>query len=88
MHELIREHSVAAGLEVKQNGRSNDLLQRLGEDARIPFSTAELEELLTDYQSFTGRAEAQTLDFLDEHVEPLLRHHQDEYTGVKVDLHV
>ncbi|MGI6637605.1 MAG: adenylosuccinate lyase [Desulfobulbus sp.] len=88
MHELIREHSVAAGLEVKQNGRSNDLLQRLGEDARIPFSTAELEELLTDYQSFTGRAEAQTLDFLDEHVEPLLQHHQDEYTGVKVDLHV
>ncbi len=88
MHEIIREHSVAAGREVKENGRSNDLLRRLGEDARIPFSTAGLEALLTDYQSFTGRAEAQTLEFLDEVVEPVLKEHAREMTDMDVSLHV
>ncbi len=88
MHELIREHSVAAGFEVKQNGAANDLLRRLGEDKRIPFSTAELETLLGDYQSFTGRAEAQTLEFLDEQVEPLLQRHSQDLAAMTVSLHV
>lgn len=88
MHEVIREHSVAAGLEVKENGGNNDLLRRLGGDARIPFSTDELEALLTDYQSFTGRAEAQTLEFLDEVVEPVLKEHAGEMSVLDVSLHV
>ncbi len=88
MHEVIRGHSVAAGYEVKQNGGSNDLLKRLGDDAAIPFSTRELEELLTDYQSFTGRAEAQTLDFLKEQVEPVLHRHSGEFTNIDASLHV
>ena len=88
MHEVIREHSVAAGLEVKENGGNNDLLKRLGEDARIPFSTAELEALLTDYQSFTGRAEAQTVEFLEEVVEPILKQHAGEVSTTDISLHV
>ncbi len=88
MHELIREHSVAAGFEVKRNGAANDLLRRLGEDKRIPFSTTELEALLGDYQSFTGRAEAQTLEFLEEKVEPLLQRHSQDVAAMTVSLHV
>ena len=37
MHEVIREHSVAAGLAVKEQGKENDLLDRLAADDRIPF---------------------------------------------------
>lgn len=88
MHELIRGHSVAAGLGVKQEGAANDLLRRLGEDGRIPFSTAELEALLGAYQSFTGRAEAQTLEFLKEQVEPLLQRHGQDCAAMDVSLHV
>lgn len=88
MHELIREHSVAAAHEVKQNGRDNDLLQRLGEDERVPFTTAELKKLLTDYISFTGRAEAQTHEFLDEVVAPVLQTHAGEFEHRDVTLEV
>lgn len=88
MHEVIREHSVAAGREVKEEGGQNDLLRRLGEDSRVPFSTADLEALLGDAKDFTGRAEAQTLEFLDEVVEPVLKAHESEVSGGEVTLHV
>ena len=79
---------MAAGFEVKQNGGKNDLLERLGKDANIPFSTDELESLLADYQSFTGRAEMQTTEFLDEIVEPVLRQHSSDFADIDVSLHV
>jgi adenylosuccinate lyase len=73
MHEVIREHSVAAGLAVKEQGLDNDLLQRLATDDRIPFILDELEAMLGNYQEFIGRASAQTTEFLDEVVDPVLR---------------
>ena len=79
---------MAAAREVKQNGRDNDLLQRLGEDERVPFTTAELKKLLTDYISFTGRAEAQTHEFLDEIVAPVLQTHAGEFEHRDVTLEV
>lgn len=72
MHELIRNHSVAAGRVVKEEGADNDLLERLADDARFPFDRAALDILLGDYQQFTGRAAAQTDEFLKETVEPRL----------------
>ena len=33
MHELIKEHSVAAGLAVKEEGKINNLFERLGKDS-------------------------------------------------------
>jgi adenylosuccinate lyase len=75
MHEVIREHSVAAGLAVKEQGVENDLLQRLAADDRIPFELEELEGLIGNYQEFTGRASEQTDEFLDEVVAPVLQQH-------------
>ena len=72
MHEVIREHSVAAGLAVKEQGVENDLLVRLANDERIPFAQHELEGLISNYQEFTGRAAEQTTEFLDEVVTPVL----------------
>ena len=75
MHEVIREHSVAAGFDVKMKGMANNLLDRLAQDERVPFDTQELEELVGDYQQFTGRAGMQTTEFLDEQVAPILQKH-------------
>lgn len=72
MHELIKEHSLAAGKVVKEQGKDNDLLNRLAGDDRIPFSLQELESMISDYSQFTGRAKEQTEDFLFEIVSPLL----------------
>ncbi len=71
-HEIIREHAVAAGLAVKEQGKDNDLVQRLANDERIPFTLAELEDMLGNYQEFTGRATEQTDEYLKNKVYPLL----------------
>ncbi len=78
MHEVVKEHSVAAGKAVKEEGRENDLLVRLAEDERIPFSMEELQEMIGDYQQFTGRAAQQTEEFLAEVVAPVLQRYSDQ----------
>ncbi len=72
MHELIKEHSLAAGRVVKEQGLDNDLLERLGDDPVVPFTFNDLIDMVSDYEQFTGRAERQTLDYLKEVVQPLL----------------
>lgn len=77
MHEVIREHSVAAGFDVKNKGLDNNLLERLASDERVPFDGQELSLLVGDYQQFTGRAGMQTTEFLDEEIAPVLARYQD-----------
>jgi len=72
MHEVIKEHSIAVGKEIKENGGENDLLIRLAADNRFPFTIDELDRIIGDFSSFTGRASAQTLEFLAEVIDPLL----------------
>jgi adenylosuccinate lyase len=88
MHELIKEHSLAAGKVVKEQGGDNDLLVRLGADKRIPFTLAELEAMVSDYSQFTGRAERQTEEFLEEVVSPLLQSNINRMTVVDSSLNV
>jgi adenylosuccinate lyase len=72
MHEFIKEHALAAGRVVKEEGRDNDLLFRLAADEHIPFSYEELSTMIGDYGQFTGRAKEQTEEFLAEVVFPVL----------------
>lgn len=73
MHEIIKDHSIVAGIRVKEEGSPNDLLERLAKEIRVPFSYEELDELISDYNSFTGRASEQTQEYLDEIVFPLIK---------------
>ena len=88
MHEVIREHSVASGLAVKNNGESNNLLELLAQDNRIPFDRAELESLVSDYQQFTGRASMQTTEFLQEQVAPVLKKYANYIEDIDASLSV
>ena len=48
-HEAIKEHAVAVALEMREQGRAtNDLLDRLGADARLPIDAAGLAAALAD----------------------------------------
>jgi adenylosuccinate lyase len=87
-HEVIKRHSVAAGLAVKQEGRENDLLERLAADPAIPFTLEELQGLMGDGSEFTGAAAAQTEDFLDNHVVPVLERHRDEIGDIDASISV
>ena len=88
MHELIKVHSIAAGKVVKDQAGENDLLQRLGDDERIPFSHGELLEMTEDILQFTGRAAQQTEEFLSEIVNPLLEENKNNYQAVDSELSV
>ena len=57
-HEVIKELSVAAALEMRQ-GKSNNLLDALAADVRIPFNRDELEALIGTPMEFTGGAQEQ-----------------------------
>jgi len=88
MHEVIKEHSLAAGRRVKEQGLDNDLLARLAADERIPFFLSELEELIGNYQQFTGRAAQQTEEFIEETVQPRLQPYRDLIGDVDATLSV
>lgn len=88
MHEVVKEHSLAAGHEVKENAKENDLLSRLAGDDRVPFSLQELEDMISDYSQFTGRAEKQTEEFLDEVIRPLLFKNKGSMTTFDSSLNV
>lgn len=57
-HEVIKEHSVAATIGMRE-GKSNSLLDALAADARIPFTLEELEALIGRPIEFTGDAREQ-----------------------------
>ena len=88
MHEVIRDHSVAAGLAVKEEGLENDLIDRLGSDGRIPFEIGELYGLLGNYSEFTGRAVEQTTEFLRDIVSPVLTRYENLIGDVDTTLNV
>ncbi|HWA97051.1 MAG TPA: adenylosuccinate lyase [Pirellulales bacterium] len=68
LHERIRVHSHAAAARVKQEGGSNDLLDRLRGDPA--FSRVDLDDVL-DPQRYVGRAPEQVDEFVAEVVAPI-----------------
>jgi adenylosuccinate lyase len=88
MHEIVKEHSLAAGKIVKEQGKDNDLFVRLAGDDRIPFSLQELEAMISDYSQFTGRAKEQTEEFLQEVVYPLLEKNSGQMKKIDASLTV
>ncbi len=66
VHEVIRKHSFQVGKKLKEGVASeNDLLDTLGNDPAIPFSTHELKELAKN-TNLVGRAPQQVELFLKE----------------------
>jgi adenylosuccinate lyase len=78
LHERIRQHSQAAAAEVKQRGKSNDLLERLKTDSA--FSGVDLTAAV-DPTKLTGRSAEQVDEFLAEVVEPIRERCADKQTA-------
>ncbi len=72
LHEKIREHSMAAAKRVKEESKTNDLLERIATDSAFSKISGELEKL-TDPKRFVGCAPKQTSDYIEKVVEPLLK---------------
>ncbi len=70
-HEVIRVHSIAAARAMKDEGKHNDMLERLAADPSFPVKSDDLRAV-TDPSRFIGRAAHQVDDFLAEVIGPIL----------------
>ncbi|XP_015794918.1 adenylosuccinate lyase [Tetranychus urticae] len=70
-HEMIRQLSHEAALQVKQYGKNNDLLNRIENHRYFEPIKAELKDLI-DPRSFVGRAPRQVIEFIRSEVEPAI----------------
>lgn len=71
LHEAIRVHSMAAGNAVKDEGKSNDLLERIGKDPLFAAIHDDLDRLI-DPKLFVGRSPEQVDEFISEEIDPIL----------------
>lgn len=72
LHERIRQHSMDAGRVVKEQGGSNDLIDRIVADPSFNLTHDDIDGILKP-ENFIGRCESQVQEFIDEYVEPVLR---------------
>lgn len=72
LHERIRVHSMEASKQVKEKGLPNDLLERIADDKTINMDKADLDSLFNT-SNFTGRAPQQTVEFIKEFIDPLIK---------------
>lgn len=76
-HEAIKEHAVAAALQMRESGREdNDLLHRLAEDDRIPLDAVALQQVIGQPTSFIGNATGQVRAVIDR-IEQIVNAHPE-----------
>jgi adenylosuccinate lyase len=71
VHEVIRRHAIATARAMKDEGKPNDMLERLAADPAFPVPNDDLRAA-TDPSQFIGRAAHQVDDFLADVIQPIL----------------
>jgi adenylosuccinate lyase len=82
LHEAIRTHSMEAARKIKEEGKENDLLERLKTDPLFAAVAARMDELVNP-RAFVGRAPEQAGEFLQNKVYPILEKHAFELSQSK-----
>jgi adenylosuccinate lyase len=83
-HEKIRQHSQAAAAQVKQQGKPNDLIDRLKSDPA--FAKVNFQKILNP-KDYIGLAPRQVDEFIKQVVTPAIRKYRTQLNR-KVELHV
>lgn len=86
IHETIRVHSMEASKRVKEEGRENDLIERIMADNSLKMDKSKLMEVL-DPKNFIGFAPVQTEQFISAEIRPILEKYQN-LIGLEADLKV
>ena len=76
LHEKIRQHSMAAGKKVKEDGAPNDLADRIAADPAFNMTKDQILAIMKP-ENFVGCAPQQTERFLKESVQPVLDKNRD-----------
>lgn len=86
LHEKIRVHSMEAAKRVKEEGLSNDLIDRIKADPSFNIAPEKLDAMLKA-ENFTGCAPMQVTDFIEGFVKPVLEKYKDDI-GLTAELSV
>jgi len=86
IHEVIRVHSMEASKKVKEEGKENDLIERILNDDSLKLDKSKLKEVL-DPKNFIGFAPIQTEEFISNEIQPILDKNKD-LIGLEADLKV
>lgn len=86
LHEKIRTLSMEAGRNVKEKGLDNNLLELIAADPAFNLSLEELKKTMNPAK-YTGRAEQQTEEFINDVIQPILDSNK-EVLGLKADIKV
>ena len=86
LHEKIRVHSMAAGKVVKEEGKPNDLLERIAADPAFGMNMEQLQSIMKP-ENFVGRAPQQTEEFVNEVINPILEENK-EVLGLTAEINV
>lgn len=76
LHERIRVLSMEAAAVVKQEGKENDLIERILKDDHFAMTEEEMYHILKP-ENFIGCAPLQVDDFLHNVIDPLLKENKD-----------
>ena len=86
LHEAIRELSMLAGKNVKENGSDNNLLELIAADERFNLTLEDLKKTM-DPTKYTGRSKEQVEEFLAEVIKPILDANKEDL-GLTAEINV
>ena len=87
LHERIRTHSLAAGSRVKDEGKDNDLLERIAADPAFGLTREQIQKRL-DPADYIGCCPEQVERFLAEYIQPVLEQYPQALQGRDVEITV
>ena len=70
LHDRLREHSMAVAKVVKEEGKENDLIDRIANDPAFQLTREEIEKVLVP-SNFVGRSVHQVEEFIADYVQPI-----------------
>ena len=76
LHERIRVLSMEAGKNVKVEGKENNLIELILQDELFKPVWDHIDDIL-DANKFIGRAPSQTVEFIENEIQPILTKHAD-----------
>ena len=76
-----------AGAVVKQEGKPNDLLERIADDPKFGLTMDDLMKV-ADPKLYIGRCPQQVEAFINEVIKPILDSHKDDLQVEEVELKV
>ena len=77
LHEKLRRLSMEAGANVKREGKENNLLELIKQEPLFKAVHGKLDGIV-DANKFTGRAPEQTIEFIQNEIDPILQKHKHE----------